>query len=99
MTNFLGKVQKPVGNFRDIPPVPQEDIVQVQKSFARVAPPLPTAAPLVKAQVPQGQFQQPRAPLSGRRRDRRGDEPGRGRRVHQMVLVPTAEGLPAALSQ
>lgn len=59
---ILGKTRKPSENFRDIPPVPSEDIAIAQKNFVRIAPTVPTSAPVRKQQIqnqqqPQ-QFQQ-----------------------------------------
>src|SRR6267143_1537139 len=43
--------------------------------------------------------QQPCPPLPGRRSARRRDEPGRRRGIHEMVLVSSAQGFPAAPSR
>uniref|UniRef100_A0A914DXB9 Uncharacterized protein n=1 Tax=Acrobeloides nanus TaxID=290746 RepID=A0A914DXB9_9BILA len=60
--NVPGKTRKPSENFRDIPPVPSEDIAIAQKNFVRIAPAVPTSAPVRQQQIqnqqqPQ-QFQQ-----------------------------------------
>lgn len=55
----LDKVQKPTDQtaFRDIPPIPQEDLQEVQKNFVRIAPTLPPQPPTVARQA-LTQFQQ-----------------------------------------